>query len=107
MSVLAQRQFSTPSKPEPCRRGNPTRVVLLSASVVSLTAGTHDTFRNFVVALPTATARYVRALEFRPGNSVVHHANLFVDTTSASRRLDDADPAPGYEGLIPFSAAFT
>jgi tetratricopeptide (TPR) repeat protein len=72
----------------------------------TLAAGTRDTFRNFVVALPTATARYVRALEFRPDNAVVHHANLFVDTTSASRRLDDADPAPGYEGLIPFSAAF-
>jgi tetratricopeptide (TPR) repeat protein/mono/diheme cytochrome c family protein len=72
----------------------------------TLAAGTHDTFRNFVVTVPTATARYVRALEFRPGNSVVHHANLFVDTTSASRRLDEADPAPGYEGLIPFSAAF-
>lgn len=72
----------------------------------TLAAGTRDTFRNFVVALPTATTRYVRALEFRPDNAVVHHANLFVDTTSASRRLDDADPAPGYEGLIPFSAAF-
>src|SRR5262245_27362514 len=72
----------------------------------TLAAGPIDTFRNFVVALPTVTARYVRALEFRPGSPAVHHANLFVDTTSASRRLDDADPAPGYEGLIPFSAAF-
>jgi tetratricopeptide (TPR) repeat protein len=72
----------------------------------TLAAGSTDTFRNFVVALPTATERYVRGLEFRPGNPVVHHANLFVDTTPASRRLDDADPAPGYEGLIPFSAAF-
>jgi tetratricopeptide (TPR) repeat protein len=58
------------------------------------------------VGLPTATARYIRALEFRPGSAVVHHANLFVDATPASRRLDEADPAPGYEGLIPFSAAF-
>ena len=72
----------------------------------TLPAGNRDTFRNFVVTLPTATTRYVRALEFRPGNAVVHHANLFVDATPASRRLDEADPAPGYEGLIPFSAAF-
>jgi hypothetical protein len=34
--------------------------------------------------------------EFRPGNSaVVHHANIRIDRTPASRRLDDADPAPG------------
>lgn len=72
----------------------------------TLASGTADTFRNFVVPLPTNAARYVRALEFRPGSPVVHHANLFVDTTPASRRLDDDDPAPGYEGLIPFSAAF-
>jgi len=84
--------------------GNPDLIVELPE--YTLAAGAADTFRNFVVALPTVTGRYVRALEFRPGNSVVHHANLFVDTTPASRQLDDADPAPGYEGLIPFSAAF-
>jgi Flp pilus assembly protein TadD/mono/diheme cytochrome c family protein len=72
----------------------------------TLAANTADTFRNFVVSLPTKDTRYVRALEFRSGSPVVHHANLFVDTTPASRRLDEADPAPGYEGLIPFSAAF-
>ena len=72
----------------------------------TLAATTADTFRNFVVSLPTKGARYVRGLEFRPDSPVVHHANLFVDTTPASRRLDDADSAPGYEGLIPFSAAF-
>ena len=72
----------------------------------TLAANTADTFRNFVVSLPTKDVRYVRGLEFRPDSPVVHHANLFVDTTPASRRLDDADPAPGYEGLIPFSAAF-
>ncbi len=72
----------------------------------TLAANAADTFRNFVVSLPTKDVRYVRGLEFRPDSPVVHHANLFVDTTPASRRLDDADPAPGYEGLIPFSAAF-
>jgi Flp pilus assembly protein TadD len=84
--------------------GTPDLIVELPEYTVA--AGSTDRFRNFVVALPTTVARYVRGLEFRPGSPVVHHANLFVDPTPASRRLDDADPAPGYEGLIPFSAAF-
>jgi tetratricopeptide (TPR) repeat protein/mono/diheme cytochrome c family protein len=84
--------------------GTPDLVVELPE--YTLPAGIADTFRNFVVSLPTNNARNIRGLEFRPGNPIVHHANLFVDTTRASRRLDEADPAPGYEGLIPFSAAF-
>jgi len=95
---------SPPRSSDGWQLGTPDLIVELPE--YTLAAGTRDTFRNFVVSLPTATARYVRALEFRPDNAVVHHANLFVDTTSASRRLDEADPAPGYEGLIPFSAAF-
>ena len=38
--------------------------------------------------------RFVRGLEFLPGNpKVVHHANIRVDRTPASRALDEADPA--------------
>src|SRR5262245_22227456 len=66
-----------------------------------------DVFRIFVVALPTNVARYVRGLEFRPGNStVVHHANIRVDRTPTSRRLDEDDPAPGYDGLLAHSATY-
>lgn len=65
-----------------------------------------DIFRNFVVPVPIGSARFVRGLEFaRPGRAV-HHANVRVDATRASRQLDDADPAPGYEGLILRSADF-
>ena len=95
---------AAPRWPSGWQLGTPDLVVTLPEYM--LPAGSVDTFRNFVVALPTATARFVRGLEFRPDNPVVHHANLFVDPTSASRQLDDADPLPGYEGLIPFSAAF-
>ena len=43
--------------------------------------------------------RFVRAIEFRPGNArVVHHANLGVDRTRSSRQLDARDPEPGYVG---------
>ena len=71
-----------------------------------LRAGGADVFRNFVVPVPGAGTRYVAALEFRPGSRAVHHANIRVDPTPASRRLDDADPEPGYEGVILRSADY-
>ena len=37
---------------------------------------------------------------------VVHHANIRIDRTPASRRLDEQDPAPGYDGLIAHSAVY-
>jgi Flp pilus assembly protein TadD len=36
----------------------------------------------------------------------VHHANIRIDTTPASRALDAADPGPGYDGLIARSATY-
>ena len=65
-----------------------------------------DIFRNFVVAFAHDRRRYVRAWEFRPGNSrAVHHATIGFDRTRASRELDAGDGAPGYEGVVPFSVA--
>jgi tetratricopeptide (TPR) repeat protein len=61
-------------------------------------------FRNFVVPIPGVGTRYVSGVEFRPGNRAVHHANIRIDSTPASRRLDEADPEPGYEGPVLLSA---
>jgi Tfp pilus assembly protein PilF len=62
-----------------------------------------DVFRTFVLPIPTTTSRYVRAVEFRPGNArAVHHANIGVDRTRSSRRLDQRDEEPGYKGgMVP------
>jgi len=66
-----------------------------------------DFSRTFVLPLPVETTRYVRGLEFRPGNAgVVHHANIRIDRTPGSRRLDEEDPASGYHGLLLPSAVF-
>jgi Flp pilus assembly protein TadD len=66
-----------------------------------------DRFRIFVLPIPTTGTRYVRALEFRPGNAkVVHHANIRIDATPASRQLDDGQPGAGYDGLIAHSARY-
>ena len=66
-----------------------------------------DVFRIFVIRLPVDAPRYVRGVEFRPGNArVVHHANIRIDRTPTSRHLDEQDPAPGYDGLMARTAEY-
>lgn len=58
-----------------------------------------DTIRTFVIPAATTTDRYVRALEFRPDlTGVVHHANIKIDRSRSTRRLDSEDAEPGFEG---------
>src|SRR4030095_16310796 len=85
-------------------RGQPDLILRLPP--YALQAGGQDVFRNFVVPIPGGPTRIVRGMQFRSGNRAVHHANIRVDAPSASRRLDDADPLPGYEGIIARSADF-
>ncbi len=88
------------------RLGPPDLIVTLPQSY-SLQADGTDVFRIFVIPVPVTKTRFVRGLEFRPGNAkVVHHANIRVDKTAASRALDQADPGPGYSGLIARSADY-
>jgi tetratricopeptide (TPR) repeat protein len=80
--------------------GTPDLVVTMPAAY-EVPADGGDIFRTFVVPIPTARARFVRALEFRPDNArVVHHANLGIDRTRSSRALDARDAEPGYAGSM-------
>ncbi len=73
----------------------------------TLQAQPTDAFRIFAIRLPVTKRTYVRGIEFHPGNArVVHHANIRIDRTSATRQLDEADPLPGYDGLMPRSAEY-
>ncbi|HVV98828.1 MAG TPA: redoxin domain-containing protein, partial [Planctomycetaceae bacterium] len=59
-----------------------------------------DIYQHFVIPSQLYEDRLVSAIEFRPGNpEVVHHAIVYLDTTGEARRLDAADPAPGYSRL--------
>jgi Flp pilus assembly protein TadD len=56
-----------------------------------------DVFRNFVIPIPPSPRRYVRAVEFHPGNPrILHHATVAVDASRVSRQLDRDDPAIGF-----------
>ena len=86
--------------------GTPDLVVALPTPYL-LDAEGPDISRVFVLPIPIDAVRYVRGIEFHPGNAkVVHHANIRIDPTSGSRALDAADPAPGYEGLVAHSAVY-
>ena len=58
-----------------------------------------DTIRSFVIPVPDGRAQFVRAVEFHPGNArVVHHANIKIDSSGSSQRLDAEDAPPGFDG---------
>jgi Flp pilus assembly protein TadD len=86
--------------------GKPDLIVKPDAAY-SLPAQQTDAFRIFAIHLPVTKRTYVTGIEFHPGNArVVHHANIRIDRTSATRQLDEADPLPGYDGLMPRSAEY-
>lgn len=71
--------------------------VLSTSRPFAIPADGHDVFQCFVIPLNFTEDRYVKAVEFRPGNPhVVHHALFFLDTTGQARQLDAASPEPGY-----------
>jgi Tfp pilus assembly protein PilF len=75
-------------------------LVLTLPEPYELKSGGRDVFRNFVIPVPIATTRYVRAVEFRADRpQVLHHADLAIDLGRASRVLDRADPGPGFETM--------
>ncbi len=87
-------------------RLGPPDLVLTMDRPYTLRAGGDDMYRHFVIPIPIAATRYVKAWEFRPGNPrVVHHATMEIDRTGTSRQLDAEDPEPGYEGLIAHSVS--
>jgi tetratricopeptide (TPR) repeat protein/cytochrome c551/c552 len=88
------------------RLGAPDLVVRMPAEYVVPADGA-DVFRTFVIPIPVTGTRYVRAIEFHPGNArVVHHASLGVDRTRSSRQLDARDPEPGYSGSMERDARY-
>ncbi|MEQ1909774.1 MAG: tetratricopeptide repeat protein [Vicinamibacterales bacterium] len=81
--------------------------LIVSPPSYTLQADGTDIFRIFVVKLPVDSVKFIRGMEFKPGNAkVVHHSNIRIDRTDASRKFDEADPGPGYSGLIATSAIY-
>jgi hypothetical protein len=73
----------------------------------AIPADGRDIFQCFVIPLEFGAERYVKTVEFHPGNpKVVHHALFYLDLSGEARRKDEASPEPGYTcfggpGIIP------
>jgi tetratricopeptide (TPR) repeat protein len=86
--------------------GVPDLVVEMDRSY-TLPAEGEDIYRNFVIPLPVEEPRFVSALELHPGNAkIVHHARILVDRSGASKKLDEKDAEPGYDGMLVDAAEF-
>lgn len=76
-------------------------LVLEAEQAFELAADGPDIYRNFVIAAPSGSPRFIKAVELQPGpTSVVHHAVMRIDVTGEVRKLDAADPAPGFDGMV-------
>lgn len=79
----------------------PPDIVLTMAEPYDVPAEGNDIYRNFVYALDVPKGKYIKSVEYRPGNRrVVHHAALSVDSSGVARKQDEADPAPGFKGSL-------
>ncbi len=81
------------------RLGQPD-LILSMQEVFSIPAKGSDIRQYFVIPTKLNEDRLISAIEFRPGTpQAIHHASFYLDTKRAGRRLDEADPAPGYAGF--------
>ena len=74
-------------------------LILEAPAPFQVPASGPDVYWNFVLKPATASVRYVRAIEIRPGDrKLVHRANLLVDR-SANAHLREAAPGRGFPGM--------
>lgn len=67
----------------------------------TLAADGEDVYRHFVIPIPGTTERWVKAMEFQPGNlRIAHHALMDLDRTLISKHMDEQDPEVGYDGML-------
>jgi hypothetical protein len=90
-----------PRFPEGWRLGPPDLVARMPKPFAVAAEG-EDIYQCFVVPLNLDKDRYVRALEFQPGNRrLVHHALLFADPAGVARKKGATYPCFGAPGFLP------
>ncbi len=76
----------------------PPDLIVEAPQAFTLPATGTDVYWNFVLSPKIAKARFVRAMEIRPGEKkVVHHANVVVDRSHWGRE-QEASPGDGIRG---------
>lgn len=61
-----------------------------------------DEYHCFVIPTNYTEDKWVSAVEVHPGNrAIVHHVIAYIDQNGKARKLDEADPGPGYVNPTP------
>ena len=93
-----------PSFPSGWRLGKPDMIIKMPKSY-AIPADGKDVYRNLVVPINLPADKWVRGMEFHPGNAkIVHHVILMTDDKGEARKLDlkdgnAEDGYPGYGGM--------
>jgi mono/diheme cytochrome c family protein len=75
---------------------------LTLAEPVQVPADGRDLYVNVLLPLEVPAGKFIKAIEFRPGNTrVVHHAVLFIDTSGKAKERDEATPEQGFIAVTP------
>lgn len=78
-------------------------LILKPSESYSLDGNGRDELRIFVIPSGLTEGRWVSAVDFRPGNAkVVHHIIAGYDSQGRAKKLDAADPSPGYKSVAGF-----
>jgi hypothetical protein len=82
-------------------------LVLVPEEGYTLAGNGVDEYRCFVMPAGVDETRFIQAMEVRPGNrKIVHHVRAFADITGGARRMDAADPRPGFDCSLNMSAPY-
>ena len=71
---------------------------MIETAPYTLRASGDDVYRNFVLPIETSTTRYIRAWEFLPGSSAVHHATMQFDPRARRGTWTSRIPSPATKG---------
>ncbi len=72
-------------------------LILKPAAAYTLAASGADELRVFVLPSGLTEGRWIRAVDFKPGNTrIVHHMLCAFDVSGRAREMDDDEPGPGY-----------
>ncbi len=75
-------------------------LVLTMPEPYELAASGDDDFRVFVLKTDFKEDRWIRAVDFKPGNrKVVHHIIAGIDPSGTARKLDAKNDGPGYAAV--------
>ena len=88
-----------PEFPKGWQGGTPD-VVLTMDEPFTVPADGPDLYRQFVIPTKLKGENWVQGIEIRSsGTGALHHVLVWLDNTGGARKLDEADPGPGFRKM--------